>query len=48
MPTTNNIDISKITPYFSSLNISEITPNHIRQWENELKKKTIPKLIKKQ
>ncbi|WP_410744797.1 tyrosine-type recombinase/integrase [Clostridium neonatale] len=38
MPTTNNIDISKITPYFSSLNISEITPNHIRQWQNELKK----------
>lgn len=28
----------KITPYFSKLNISEITPNHIRQWQNNLKK----------
>ncbi|MVX62272.1 tyrosine-type recombinase/integrase [Clostridium chromiireducens] len=28
----------KILPYFSELIVSEITPNHIRKWQNELKK----------
>lgn len=28
----------KISPYFSELIVSEITPNHIRKWQNELKK----------
>ena len=38
---------SKITPYFSSLNISEITPNHIRQWQNELKKENYSETYQK-
>ncbi len=28
----------KILPYFSELIVNEITPNHIRKWQNELKK----------
>lgn len=29
----------KILPYFEKLNVNDITPNHIRKWQNTLKKK---------
>ncbi|OPJ61508.1 site-specific integrase [Clostridium oryzae] len=29
----------KVLPYFEKLNVNEITPNHIRQWQNKLIKK---------
>lgn len=29
----------KILPYFQSINVIDITPNHIRKWQNELKNK---------
>ncbi|WP_285180560.1 N-terminal phage integrase SAM-like domain-containing protein, partial [Mycobacterium tuberculosis] len=28
----------KIIPYFENLIITEITPNHVREWQNTLKK----------
>lgn len=29
----------KILPYFKKMNVNDITPNHIRKWQNALKKK---------
>lgn len=33
----------KIKPYFKNINTTDITPNHIRKWQNELKNKNLSK-----
>lgn len=32
---------NKIKPYFKNISVADITPNHIRKWQNELKKKNL-------
>lgn len=32
---------NKIKPYFKNINVIDITPNHIRKWQNELKEKKL-------
>ncbi|OPJ60469.1 tyrosine-type recombinase/integrase [Clostridium chromiireducens] len=32
---------NKIKPYFKNMNVTDITPNHIRKWQNALKNKSL-------